>query len=111
MTDALASYHDLKNDYIHETINHAVSYARGNVHTNGIENFWALLARVLEGTYVAVEPFHIEAYLDEQCWRFNNRKMNDGMRFNLAMGGFDGKRVTYAELTGKTAGENLAPVS
>jgi hypothetical protein len=70
-----------------------------------LENFWALVKRMLIGTYVACEPFHLEAYLDEQCWRFNHRKMNDGERFQRALPGVVGKRLTYAELTGKIAGE------
>jgi len=71
------------------------------VHTNGLENFWSLLKRGLNGTYVAVEPFHLERYVDEQVFRFNNRKVKDADRFALAMSQVAGKRLTYAELTGK----------
>jgi transposase-like protein len=102
MTDALASYKGLKDDYIHEAINHAVAYARGNVHTNGLENFWSLLARTIMGTYVACEPFHLEAYLDEQCFRFNNRKGTDADRFVRVLQSISGKRLTYRELIGET---------
>ena len=70
--------------------------------TNGLENFWSLLKRGLNGTYVAVEPFHLFRYVDEQVFRYNNRKeLNDEQRFNLAMSQVAGKRLTYAELTGK----------
>mgnify|MGYP003694126077 CR=1 FL=1 len=54
------------------------------VHTNGLENFWCLLKRALKGTYVSVEPFHLFRYLDEQVYRFNNRKLNDAGRFLAA---------------------------
>src|SRR6202041_137751 len=102
-TDNSVSYDFLKKtDFVHETVNHANEYVRGQVHTNGIENFWSLLKRGLRGTYVAVEPFHLDRYLDEQVFRFNNRKdMNDSMRFKLAMSQVLGKRLTYSELTGK----------
>ncbi|MGC2502572.1 MAG: transposase, partial [Silvibacterium sp.] len=77
-------------------------YVRGQVHTQGIENFWSLLKRGLNGTYVAVEPFHLDRYADEQAFRYNNRKgKNDADRFKLALSQVSGKRLTYAELTGK----------
>jgi transposase-like protein len=89
-------------DLRHEIINHANAYVRGVVHTNGIENFWSLLKRGLGGTYISVEPFHLSRYIDEQAFRFNNRKkMNDFNRFALAVSQIVGKRLTYAEVTGK----------
>jgi transposase-like protein len=101
-TDELKAYFGLQADYVHEVINHTEAYVRDNVHTNGIENFWALLKRTLSGTYVAVEPFHLFRYVDEQAFRFNNRKpMDDCDRFRYAMRKIVGKRLTYAELTGK----------
>jgi transposase-like protein len=82
-------------------INHAEAYVRGLVHTNGIENFWSLLKRGLGGTYVSVEPFHLFRYIDEQAFRYNNRKNKDDQaRFELAMQNVAGKRLTYNELTG-----------
>ena len=99
-TDALPSYNSLGEDYIHQVIDHAESYAEGNVHTNGLENFWSLLKRGIKGTYVSVEPFHLFRYLDEQVFRFNNRKLTDGLRFLRAAAGIIGKRLTYAELIG-----------
>ena len=108
-TDGWPGYDDLaKKEYIHETVTHIEEYVRGNVHTQGIENFWSLLKRGLNGTYVAVEPFHLERYLDEQMFRFNNRAtkdnpLNDADRFMLAVSQISGKRLTYAELTGKVA--------
>jgi transposase-like protein len=99
-TDTLKSYADLGAEYVHGVINHAEKYVEGKIHTNGMENFWSLLKRSIKGTYVSVEPFHLFRYLDEQSFRFNNRKMSDGLRFLRAAAGIVGKRVTYAELTG-----------
>jgi len=108
-TDQAVAYDTLKQNFIHETVNHAQEYVNGRVHTNGLENFWALTKRTLGGTYVAVEPFHLDRYLDEQVFRFNNRAtkdnpLNDSDRFLLALSQVANKRLTYAELTGKTAG-------
>src|ERR1039458_1895055 len=84
-TDALKSYEGL-DEFQHEVIDHAVEYVRGEVHTNGLENFWSLLKRGIHGTYVSVEPFHLFRYLDEQAFRYNNRKgLNDGERFDIAV--------------------------
>jgi hypothetical protein len=105
-TDGWLGYNGLAaKQYVHETVNHLEEYVRGNVHTQGIENFWSCLKRTLTGTYIAVEPFHMDGYLAEQCFRFNNRKnMNDGDRFAKALAGVGGKRLTWVELTGKEAG-------
>jgi transposase-like protein len=102
-SDALLSYNGLASEYAHKVVDHAVRYVDGRVHTNGLENFWSLLKRGIAGTYVSVEPFHLHRYLDEQTFRYNNRKdMNDGQRFELAMSQVFGKRLTYSQLTGKT---------
>ena len=101
-SDEAGSYWRMDGEYAHEIVNHAEAYVVGNVHTNGLENFWSLLKRGLGGTYISVEPFHLFRYIDEQAFRFNNRKgMNDGDRFNEVMKQIVGKRLTYAELTGK----------
>ncbi len=101
-TDGWAGYDGLKRAaFVHETVNHMEEYVRGNVHTQGIENFWSCLKRTLNGTYVAVEPFHMDAYLDEQAFRLNNRKGTDANRFYKAVGQVVGKRLTHATLTGK----------
>src|SRR5262249_871675 len=77
-TDEATAYFGLQGNYFHEVINHTVAYVDGNVHTNGVENFWSLLKRTLSGTDVSVEPFHLFRYIDEQAFRFNNRNpMND----------------------------------
>lgn len=96
-------------DFVHEIVNHAESYVRGQVHTNGLENFWSLLKRSLHGTYISVEPYHLHQYINEQAFRYNNRAtkdnpLDDRDRFTLAMSQTAGKRLTYAELTGKGQG-------
>ena len=106
-TDAGVGYDNLAaQQYVHETVNHTEEYVRGQVHTQGIDNFWSLLKRGLKGTYVAVEPFHLDRYVDEHVFRYNNRATKDNPltdldRFVLAVSQVSGKRLTYAELTGK----------
>jgi transposase-like protein len=106
-TDRWAGYDGLKTaEFVHETVNHMEEYVRGQVHAQGIENFWSLLKRGLKGAYVAVEPFHLSRYIDEQVFRFNNRAtkdnpLDDADRFMLAVSQISGKRLTYAGLTGK----------
>jgi transposase-like protein len=101
-SDALQSYEGLATEYAHKVVDHAATYVDGRVHTNSLENFWSLLKRGISGTYVSVEPFHLFRYLDEQMFRFNNRKdLDDAGRFNLAVSQIVGKRLTFAELTGK----------
>jgi transposase-like protein len=103
-TDECLAYRDLgltEEQYRHAFVAHAEAYVDGNVHTNGIENFWALLKRCIKGTYVSVEPFHLFRYLDEEAFRFNERFGTDQDRFMLALSGIVGRRVTYNQLTGK----------
>ena len=100
-SDELLSYDGLETDYQHAVINHAVEYVNGNVHTNGMENFWSLLKRGLHGTYISVEPYHLFRYIDEQACRFNNRKMDDAERFDIVVREIGGKHLTYKQLIGK----------
>lgn len=106
-TDGYQAYDNLAvRDYVHATVNHIEEYVRGEVHTQGIENFWSLLKRTLRGTYVAVEPFHLDRYVTEQVFRYNNRAtkdnpLNDSDRFAALLSQVTGKRLTYAEVTGK----------
>jgi transposase-like protein len=102
-SDEAGSYWRMDDEYAHEIVNHAEAYVVGNVHTNGLENFWSLLKRGLGGTYISVEPFHLFRYIDEQAFRFNNRKMTDAERFDEAVKNIVGKRLTFEQLTGKTA--------
>lgn len=105
-TDEHLGYTGLEKQYIHKVVNHSMEYVHGNVHTQGIENFWSLLKRGLRGTYVAVEPFHLDRYVSEQVFRFNNRATKDNPltdedRFAYVLMQAVGKRLTYAEVTGK----------
>ena len=111
-TDQAPAYQRLNQQYVHEVVNHAETYVRGRVHTNGLENFWSLFKRNLAGTYVCVEPFHLERYVDEQVFSYYNRgtrenPLNDADRFDAVLRNLVGKRLTYKELTGKE-GENEA---
>src|ERR1019366_8632632 len=108
-TDALKSYEGL-DEFQHQVVDHAVRYVDGKIHTNGLENFWSLLKRGLNGTYVSVEPFHLFRYLDEQSFRYNNRKdVDDYGRFMLALSQITGKRLTYEHLTGKDRADSQEP--
>jgi hypothetical protein len=100
-TDALASYNGLGMHYTHQTVDHAVLYVNGQVHSNGIENFWSIVKRGLHGTYISVKPFHLFRYLDERVFTFNYRDMTDLGRFTFALHSIAGRRLTYAGLTGK----------
>ncbi len=102
-TDKLHSYDGLWfHGFNHSTVDHAEKYVDGQVHTNGLENFWSLVKRGLKGTYVSVEPFHLFRYLDEQVFRYNFRKLlHDGLRFERVLSHIIGKRLTYAQVTGK----------
>jgi transposase-like protein len=106
-TDDAVAYNKLSEHFTHEVVSHLDGYVRGRVHTNGMENFWSLLKRSLHGSYVAVEPFHLFRYVDEQVFRYNHRKhdddspMTDKERFEMALSQIAGKRLTFAEVTGK----------
>ncbi len=106
-SDALMSYAGLDSDFAHQVVDHAVAYVDGAVRTNGLENYWSLVKRMIGGTYVSVEPYHLFRYLDEQAYRYNNRKdesgekLNDFDRFKIAASQIVGKRLTWNEVTGK----------
>jgi transposase-like protein len=108
-TDALRSYRQTDRDFVHEFIDHSLAYVEGRVHTNTIENFWSCVKRTLHGTYIAVRPFHLDAYLDEQVFRFNAREDDDAGRFVATLKGADGKRVTYKALTASHPRWRLRP--
>jgi hypothetical protein len=112
--DAVAYAGGMNWRFVHEVVNKSETYVRGRVHVNGMENFWSLLKRGLKGTYVAVEPFHLFRYIDEQVFRYNNRATkenpkNDAGRFALAMSQVAGRRLTYSELTGKDGSPRHEP--
>jgi transposase-like protein len=112
--NAVAYDHGMQWRFVHDVVNKTEAYVRGQVHVNGVENFWSLLKRSLRGTYVAVEPFHLARYVDEQVFRFNNRSTretprNDADRFKLVMSQVLGHRLTYSDLTGKSESPHHAP--
>jgi transposase-like protein len=98
-TDAWQAYRSAQRDYTHFYIDHAVKYVEGHVTTNRIENFWSCLKRTLHGTYICPRAFHLQAYVDEQVYRFNVRAQKDGARFVGGLKGADGRRLTYRALT------------
>lgn len=114
-TDTAVGYEARLNwHFVHDMANKTEAYVRGQVHVNGMENFWSLLKRSLSGTYVAVEPFHLGRYVDEQVFGYNNRATkerprNDADRFKLAMSQVVGRRLTYSDLTGKSESPHHAP--
>lgn len=101
-TDALSSYEGIEGVYNREVIDHKVSYAEGNVHVNGIENFWSLFKRCIKGTYIHVGDQHLDSYLDEETYRFNTRKVKDSERFTQTVNQVSGKRLTYKELIARS---------
>lgn len=114
VTDEWGGYRGLSEEFLHVFVNHAVEYVNGHIHTQGIENFWSLLKRGLTGTYISVEPFHLHRYLAEQIFRYDNRATKDNPltdldRFTLAVSQIVGKRLTYAELTGKVGETSAEP--
>jgi transposase-like protein len=112
--NAVAYDNGMQRRFIHDVFNKTETYVRGRVHVNGMENFWSLLKRSLRGTYVAVEPFHLARYVDEQVFRYNHRKdgdrkLNDADRFAAVMSEVLNRRLTYSDLTGKSASPHHAP--
>lgn len=97
-TDAATSYAPLSPRWFHQWVDHATRYVSGRVHVNGLENFWSLFKRSIKGTWTHLATWHLQRYLDEQSWRFNERDHNDGTRFQIIMRGVLGKRLTYRQL-------------
>jgi transposase-like protein len=98
-TDALRSYSRLDEKYQHHAVNHAIEYVNGHIHTNTIENFWSCLKHTLIGTYICASPEHMERYLDEQIFRYNNQDAKDAERTRIALKQVEGKRIMYKNLT------------
>ena len=102
-TDTHGGYRGLSASYVHQVVDHSIEYVRGQVHTNGMENSWSLFKRALKGTHVSVDPLHLDGYVVERTFRFNERKDNDGGRFRKVLSSVAGRRVTYKELTSNGA--------
>ncbi|HEX3988171.1 MAG TPA: IS1595 family transposase [Verrucomicrobiae bacterium] len=100
-TDSLVGYRGIESTFAHDFVDHAEAYVKDKVvHTNGLENFWALFKRCIKGTHISIEPFHLASYVDSEAFRFNNRKVGDGDRFTMAVQSVSGKRLTYKALIG-----------
>jgi transposase-like protein len=102
ITDENPAYKTVaKNQFNHESINHKKKeYVRGNIHTNGVENFWSHFKRGIIGTYYHISPKHLDYYLHEFSFRYNTRKLTEEQRFNLALKNSKGKgRLFFKELT------------
>ena len=87
ITDEWYGYNGLnKQGYLHSTIKHALKqYVIGDIHTNTIENFWSVLKRNIYGIYHFTSRTHLQAYLEEVAYRFNNRTISDNARFDLLL--------------------------
>lgn len=104
-TDGHPAYKTLKKHYVHAIVDHhAFEYVRGRVHTNSIESFFSVFKRTIKGTYIAPRHQHLQRYVNEQVFRFNEREESDGYRFTKAAKTVEGKRLTYRELIGKAGG-------
>ena len=97
MTDGHAAYRGIKKHLLHDVIDHELEYVRGNVHTNGIENYWSLLKRGIVGTFHHVGRDHLPCYLDEFEFRFNRRKVSDADRFYDLLGNVEGRLAWYLQ--------------
>ena len=101
-TDEATPYKPFNKIYDHDSVNHSKEeYVRGEVHTNTIENYWSLVKRMLKGTYIHVQPFHLDRYLTEQSLRYNVRKEKEDIRLSIAVSNAPGHRLMYKELIGK----------
>jgi transposase-like protein len=97
-TDEAPAYGPLWKRYRHGMVDHSKAFVDGDIHVNGVENFWSLLKRTIKGTYIHIAPFHLGRYCDEQVFRFDNRKTDDAGRFWAALLGVVGRRLTYRRL-------------
>ena len=97
-TDEARAYGELCLTHVHQSVDHSQTYVEGDAYTNGLENFWSLFKRAVKGTYVAIAPFHVGRYVNEEAFRFNNRLKSDFARFFQALTQVVGKRLTYRML-------------
>ena len=98
-TDEYGAYKSLRGDYNHSIVKHSAGeYVNGNAHTNNIESFWAFLKRGLTGIYHHVSPKHLDKYVNEFTFRFNNKDLSEGSRFDVLLANTNGKRLDYKTL-------------
>ena len=100
-TDQFRGYDFLSKDFHREFVKHSAGeYVRGDVHTNGIENFWSHLKRGIIGTYFKTSKEHLDSYVNEFSFRYNTRDFSEGSRFDITLANSQ-KRLTYNELIKK----------
>ena len=98
-TDAHGGYKGLSYNYTHDSVKHSVGeYVRGQVHTNGIESFWAMLKRGYKGTYHHMSAKHLSRYITEFAGRHNVRDYDTIIQMEMVAKGFIGKRLRYQDL-------------
>lgn len=99
MTDESTKYVNILADYkSRQSVNHSKKeWVRGDVHVNGVENFWSVMKRGIYGIYHQISYKHLQRYCDEFTYRFNSRDIKDGARFYLTLGRIEG-RLTYNQL-------------
>ena len=85
VTDEYTGYNKMKDIVAHETINHSYEYARGDIHTNTIESFWAILKRGIMGQFHWVSKKYLNNYIDEFCYRYNNRELDSNIAFSMTV--------------------------
>lgn len=106
VSDSSPVYYRVGRKYDHKIINHTEGqYKVGSHHTNSIENYWSLLRRGLYGIYHQVSSQHLQRYCDEFAYRFNSRKLHDGLRWTIAIQQIEG-RLTYKQLIHGKSKEN-----
>ncbi len=102
ITDEMSAYRKLNKHFKnHSQIDHGrKEYVRGNIHTNSIESFWAILKRGIFGIYHQVSKKHLDKYVDEFEFRFNSKHIHDTERFSLMLKNCSG-RLMYKNLIQK----------
>lgn len=95
MTDGHRAYRLIRNYLPHDIINHEVEYVRGDIHTQGIENYWSILKRGVIGVFHHVDEDYLPSYLNEFEFRFNRRKISDRERFAALMDQVQGRVLWY----------------
>jgi len=102
-TDQFIGYRRLGDTFQHAYVTHTnAEYVRGEIHVNGMENFWSLLKRALKGTQTHVNPEHLHRYVQERVFAYNNCKSDDLGRMRALATRVEGRRITWAELTDKS---------
>jgi len=98
-TDEYGSYNSLKNHYNHEFVCHSANeYVSGDVHTNSLENFWSHFSRTIFGTYHHISHKHFGRYVNEQTFRYNNRHLSEGSKFDVALANGSFRTINYKTL-------------